>query len=178
MASRILLICSLAPARPLFPGDEPASPAALAGAGHLARDAACLTSPLLRARQTAAALALEARPDPALAEMDYGRWAGREIAQVLSDDPTGFARWRDDPDAAPHGGESFAAVVDRIAGWLRRQAQDGGNLVAVTHPAPIQAALIHVLGAPPQAAASIGVRPLSRMRLSHDGRRWSLLMAP
>lgn len=176
MASRILLICSLAPARPVFPGDDPAPEAALPGPHP--RPGPARTSPLRRAVQTADAMGLAAKPDPALAEMDYGAWAGQSAEQVLAQDPQGFARWQDDPHAAPHGGESFAAVVERMARWLQDRARLGESLLAVTHPAPIQAALVHVLGAPLAAARAIGVRPLSRMQLTHDGRRWSLLLLP
>lgn len=178
MANRILLICSLAPERPVFPGDEPAPAAALARVGRLAAGSDGVTSPLLRARQTAAALGLDARPDPALTEAGFGRWAGRAPEALLAEDPAGLALWREDPRSAPHGGESLAQVAARVAAWLERQAGQGGSLVAVTHPGPIQAALVHVLGAPLEAAGRIGVRPLSRTRLTHDGRRWSLLIEP
>lgn len=138
----------------------------------------CLISPLQRAARTAEALGLSGHPDPALAELDYGRWAGRSPESVLAEDPAGFALWRDDPHAAPHGGESFAAMAARMADWLQCRADEGRSLVAVTHPGPIQAALLHVLGAPLTAAPAIGVRPLSRTSLTHDGRRWSLRIAP
>lgn len=178
MANRILLICSLPPERAVFPGDDPAAGAALARVTPQPDPGECRVSPLRRAAQTAAALGLAATPDPALAEMHYGDWAGRSPEQLLAEDPAGFARWQGDPDAAPPGGESFAAVAARMAAWLQARADQGGSLLAVSHPAPIRAALLHVLGAPLQAAHAIGVRPLSRLQLTHDGRRWSLLLAP
>lgn len=178
MATRILLICSLPAERPVFPGDRPASARALARIGRIGVKGAPLTSPLLRARQTAAALGLAADPAPALAEADCGRWAGRTPEAVLAEDPAGFAQWHGDPHAAPHGGESFATMAARLADWLEAQRTGARDLVAVTHPGPIQAALIHVLAAPLSAARAIGVRPLSRTCLSHDGRRWSLLIEP
>lgn len=177
MTCHLTLICAAAPARPVFPADDPAAPAALARAGRVAPGRArCLVSPLLRARQTAAALGLAATPDPALREADFGAWAGQAVEAVLAADPAGFALWRTDPAAAPPGGESFAAMAARVTTWLEAQAAAGGRVLAITHPGPIQAALLAVLGAPPTAAARIGVRPLSRTRLSHDGARWSLLI--
>lgn len=178
MASRILLICSLPPARAVFPGDDPAAPAALARLAPGEDSGECRVSPLRRAVQTAQALGLEAVPDPALAEMDFGTWAGRSPESVLAEDPAGFARWRADAHAAPHGGESLAAVAARMAAWLQARAEAGGSLLAVSHPAPMQAALLQVLGAPLSAAPVIGVRPLARLRLGHDGRRWSVMLAP
>lgn len=178
MASRITLICSLPPARAVFPADEPAAPAALARLAPWPGGGPCHVSPLRRAAETAQALGLAATPHPALAEMDFGAWAGRSPEQVLAEDPAGFARWQGDPRAAPHGGESFAAVAARMAQWLQERAEAGGSLLAVSHPAPIQAAMLHVLGAPLASARAIGLRPLARVALSHDGRRWSLMLAP
>lgn len=211
MSCRITLICAAAPPRPVFPADEPAAPALLARVARLAAGrAGCVTSPLLRARQTTAALGLDARPEPALREADFGAWAGQAIAAVPAADPAGFAAWHHDPQVAPPGGESFAAMAARVAAWLEAQAagagrDDAGNrggdsgrnadcdenagdenagagrsgrgeLLAITHPGPIQAALLHVLAAPLASARRIGVRPLSQTRLSHDGSRWSLLI--
>lgn len=177
MNCRITLICAAAPSRPVFPADEAAAPAALARVAPLAAGRAiCVTSPLRRARQTAAALGLDAAVEPALRETGFGTWAGQEIEAVLAADPAGFAAWRADPAAAPPGGESFAAMAARVAGWLEAQAGGAREVLAITHPGPIQAALLHVLGAPAASASRIGVRPLSRICLSHDGRRWSLLI--
>lgn len=173
---RLLMIAAVAPAQALFPADPPAAPGPLARVAPLDAPGPALCSPLLRARQTAAALGLRAQIAPALAELDYGSWAGRSPEAVLADDPAGFARWRADPDAVPHGGESRAALIARVADWLETCRSPGGALVAVTHPGPIQAALLHVLGGAPEAADRIGVAALSQLRLSHDGRRWSVLL--
>jgi hypothetical protein len=40
----------------------------------------------------------------------------------------------------------------------------------------MQAALLHVLGAGTAEAGRIGVGSLSRLQLSHDGRRWSVVL--
>lgn len=175
---RLLMIAALAPAEALFPADPPAAPRALARTRPLAAPGRALCSPLLRARQTAAALGLVPEIVPALAELDYGVWAGRAPEAVLAEDPEGFALWRADPAAAPHGGESRLQLIARVADWLENCPGPGGAAIAVTHPGAIQAALIHVLGAPPEAADRIGASGLARLRLSHDGRRWSVLLEP
>jgi len=85
--------------------------------GGLAPDgiAAVLTSPLRRARQTAAAVAdalgtaMEERK--ALVETDFGGWEGLTFAEARERDPELHAAWLGDERAAPPGGESFAAVV-------------------------------------------------------------------
>lgn len=178
MTTRIWLICSAALARPGFPADEPAPQAGLAKLRRLpvGRNARCVSSPLLRARQTAEALGLNPTPDPALCEADYGIWAGCDIDTVLSRDPQGFAQWLVDPTAAPHGGDSFARLALRMGEWLAALTPQQGEIVAVTHPGPIQAAILHVLDAPLASARAIGVKPLSRTRLTHDSRRWSLVV--
>jgi probable phosphoglycerate mutase len=86
------------------------------------RTHAILASPLGRAARTAE-LAFGpgvARPEPALMEIDVGRWSGRRIADVLA-----TAGLPPEPDmltlysAAP-GGEGFAALAARCEGLLRR----------------------------------------------------------
>lgn len=180
MVSRITLICSLAEPGDRFPGNGAPSQTTLdrgsARVRALSDARACLTSPLSRAVMTAQALRLDALADPDLRELDYGGWAGLEIKTVLARFPEACAEWLSNPGAAPHGGESHAALAQRIAAWLERQAASRQSLIAVTHPGPIQAAVIHILGAPLSAMRQIAVKPLSRTRLSHDGRRWSVVL--
>ncbi|WP_170293942.1 histidine phosphatase family protein [Paracoccus limosus] len=176
MAVRLLLIAAVAPAGAQFPADPPAAPGPLSRVRPLERPGQAVSSPLLRARQTAAALGLQPVIEPALAEVDFGAWRGQSPEAVLQGDPAGFARWHADPAQAPHGGESFAAMSARVIDWLARIAGQAGTLVAVSHPGPMQAALLHVLGAGTAEAGRIGVGSLSRLQLSHDGRRWSVVL--
>lgn len=176
MTTRLLLICSAAPATAEFPADGPPSRAGLTRLAPLtpAAGTICLCSPLVRARQTADALGLSAQLATALRECDFGGWSGCDPARILAEDPAGFSAWLADPDAAPHGGESFAGMARRVVSWLQAQAEAAGPLVAITHPGPIRAMLLHVLGAPLTSASAIAVKPLSRTALTHDGRRWSV----
>ena len=130
-----------------------------------------LTSPALRARQTAEALGLAAEVVPALRDADFGRWAGRTLAEVEETDPDALALWLGDPAAAPHGGEPFTAVLDRTAQWLRSL---DGRVVAVTHPAIIRAAVVHALTAPAAGFWRVDVEPLGLTRLTGSGDRWTL----
>jgi broad specificity phosphatase PhoE len=86
-----------------------------------------------------------------------------------------LSAWLAEPDVAPPGGESVADTIRRMATWLDRHAGDATRLVAVSHPAVIRAAVVHVLGAPATSFWRIGVAPLGLVRLSHDGRRWMLM---
>jgi broad specificity phosphatase PhoE len=162
-----------------FPADEPldargrAEAAALAGA--LPGRAAALSSPTLRCRETAAAAGTpEPRVVEALAECDFGAWAGRTLAEVAAAAPADVGAWMDDPDAAPHGGESLARFARRVGEWLDGEAASDGCAVAFTHGGVVKAALVHALGAPLAAFWRIDVAPLSVTELhAHDG-RWTV----
>jgi len=159
-----------------FGADEPVDSRGLAAAGLLAgalpsgADVVC--SPALRCRQTAAAAGLAvASVDGALAECDFGAWAGRALSDVDEDDA---AQWMTDADARPHGGESLRAFAARVAAWLDAQALLAGRVIAVTHGGVVKAAVVHALGAPLDAFWRIDAAPLSLTELhAHDG-RWTL----
>lgn len=162
-----------------FPADEPLDERGRADAAQLAaalptrREA--LSSPALRCRQTAHAAGLaEPAIEPALRECDFGRWAGRTLADVHAAEPDAAAAWMRDPDACPHGGESLTRFAARVGGWLERQAGDEGRAVAITHGGVVKAAVVHALGAPLEAFWRIDVAPLSITELhAHDG-RWTV----
>lgn len=100
--------------------------------------AALYTSPLQRALHTAEpigrACRLEARVDAALREYDLGRWEGRSYRELYEVERF-WDRIREDPDFAPHGGESPRQVAERLAGALRRIATEhtGQRVVVVSH---------------------------------------------
>lgn len=180
MPAQLTLVCHAATSATraaAFPGDEPAETASLRQAAalraRLGRVTRAWTSPAQRARQTAAALGLQAEAAPALRDCDFGRWAGRTLAEVERDEPAALAVWLSDAAQAPHGGEPLAGVAARIAAWMQETARDG-RVVAVTHPAVIRAAIVHALGAPPASLWRIDVEPLSLTRLHHGSGGWSL----
>ncbi len=98
-----------------------AQAAALGGRIGAERFDRIIASPLLRARQTAAAVAGGRRVelDPRLVEMDYGRWEGRTYEEIEASDAARRARWVADPatNACP-GGESGDDVATRAGGFL------------------------------------------------------------
>lgn len=135
--------------------------------------ATALCGPARCARQTAAALALPAAIEPALADCDYGAWRGRRLADIAHDAPAQLHAWLTDPAAAPHGGESFDAVRRRVAAWLDRLP--AGDIVAITSAAVIRAALAHAAGAAPESAWRADVAPLSTVELARDAHGWSVV---
>lgn len=106
--------------------------------------AAVLSSPLRRARQTAAAVA-EATGAPlvvrdGLIETDFGAWEGLTFTEARDRDPALHARWLGSEDVAPPRGESFAVVARRIATERAAVVEEfaGATVVLVTHVTPIK----------------------------------------
>src|SRR3984957_7735131 len=118
MTPRLKLICHASTAAlrtSAFPANEPLDVQGrqkLAGLPHRTHYAdRYLTSPALRAVQTAEALKLAARVEPMLRDCDYGRWTGRALDEVQAEEPEAVAEWLRDPQAAPHGGESVVGLT-------------------------------------------------------------------
>ena len=181
MSARLTLIChasTSAVRQVAFPADEPIDRQGQSKAATLAevlrRIDAAWTSPALRARQTAAALQLEATINPALKDVDLGRWAGRSFADVQETEPEEMAAWTSRSDAAPHGGESVIALLERISGWLDALKQEDGRIVAVTHPAVIRAAIVLGIDAKPISFWRIDIAPLCRVSIQGNASHWTL----
>jgi ribonuclease H / adenosylcobalamin/alpha-ribazole phosphatase len=109
--------------------------------------AAVISSPLGRARQTAAAVASasgrQVEVHEGLVETDFGDWERLTFLEAAERDPELHRRWLGDPSVAPPNGESFDAVHARV-----RRARDelverhaGETLVLVSHVTPIKSLL-------------------------------------
>jgi broad specificity phosphatase PhoE len=115
----------------------------------LPHPARLVTSPLLRARETAEELAAVSgvRPeiDDRWIELDYGRLDGLPASALDAD---GWRTWRDDPAHVPAGGESLAALGVRVRAACEDLAADAaaGDVVVVSHVSPIKAAVAWALG--------------------------------
>jgi len=112
-----------------------------------------VTSPLARARETAAIVAgvigLEPEVDDRWAETDAGDWTDRPFAEIVAEDPERFAAFtRVDPGFAFPGGESFADHQARVADAARDLAArtDGGRALVVCHGVTIRLALLAIHG--------------------------------
>ncbi|MFM0591981.1 histidine phosphatase family protein [Paraburkholderia dilworthii] len=145
-------------------------------------DATAFVSPAGCARETASALGLTATVDAHLADLNYGSWHGRRLADLMTEAPQELAAWTRDPDAAPHGGESFSQLVMRTGEWLETliertshtsQANEIHNVVAVTHAPVLRAAIVSVLGASPAVFPRIEIAPLSVIELRCSRRGWT-----
>jgi probable phosphoglycerate mutase len=120
--------------------------------GKLAKVDAVYSSPLERARETAAPIAaargLKVQVERGLLELDVGDWTGEELKKlrrtpewkVVQRYPSGFRF---------PSGESFVELQARIVAAIDRlvAAHPGGTVVAVSHADTIKAAVVHALGA-------------------------------
>src|SRR5215467_7106960 len=99
MTTRLHLLCSASTSSVssiAFAADEPLDPRGRESLSRLGRLPSCdivLRSPALRAAQTAEGLGLEAIAEPLLRDCDFGRWAGRSLAEVQSQAPEAVADW-------------------------------------------------------------------------------------
>ena len=101
-----------------FPADDPLDAPGLADASaararlSIPDNAATLVSPAVCARDTASALGLDAIVHEGLADMDYGVWHGRRLADLAVEAPLELAAWTHDPDAAAHPGARAVPLTD------------------------------------------------------------------
>ena len=129
--------------------------------------AAVVSSPLDRARQTAAVVAERlGRPvvvDDGWVELDFGSWEGLTYAEVRDRDPDGLTGWLSaavdgtDDGPAPHGGETFAACAARVTSARDAlvAAYPGGTVLVVSHVTPIKTVAGLVLGSPQRAMSAL-----------------------
>jgi broad specificity phosphatase PhoE/ribonuclease HI len=116
---------------------------------------AVLSSPLSRARVTAAAVAsalgLPVVIEDGLIETDFGAWDGYTFAEVQQRWPAELTAWLGSPDVAPPGGESFTDVQVRVGRARERilTAYPGQPVVVVSHVTPIKLLLREALDASP-----------------------------
>ena len=131
-----------------------------------------ISSPLLRARQTAQATAeltgLEVSIDERWAELDYGEWDGIPITEVRASD---WQRWRADTDFAPPEGESLAQLNSRVNAACNDLAAEAAdrNVAVFTHVSPIKSAVRWALGASDEISWHLHVSQAQITRIGFRG---------
>ena len=119
--------------------------------GELKRVDAVYTSPLERARETAAPIgtATGRRPkvERGLLECEFGEWTGADLPKLMKKPEWQTVQRAPSTFQFP-GGESFSAMQHRIVSTLDRLRAShlGGTIVCVSHADPIKAAVAHALG--------------------------------
>ena len=135
----------------LAPRGEQQAEEAAGRIAQLPRVDALYTSPLERARETAAPIArATGRPavvERGLLECDFGDWTGLELKK-LSKLPEWTTVQRSPSTFRFPGGESFTGmqtrIVSAVSGLVARHP--GGVVVCVSHADPIKAAIAHAMG--------------------------------
>lgn len=127
-----------------------------------------VASPLRRTMATAEALGLPVETDDRLMEVDYGIFDGVAMADVPR---VVWNAWLTDPHFVPEGGESFAALGERVraaAADLVSAACDG-HVVVVSHVSPIKAMCAWALGIGDEAQWRFSVSQASISRIGFRG---------
>lgn len=157
-----------------FPGDEPLDDAGLrdlAAVTDFPRANRVLSGPEARSISTAQVFGTEISVEPALADIDYGRWSGLEMTDLPDADAMA---WPSDPAFVPPGGESLDALFSRVETWLSDVGSTPGRTLAVTSPAVVRAVVVLVLDAPIRSFWRVDVSPLTRTSVSHRGGVWTV----
>lgn len=143
---------------------------------------ALVTSDLMRCRQTAepiaAALGIEAVPDPRLRERHFGVFQGRTWGEILREDADRAARWQArDPDLEVEGGETLRAFARRVEEALASLAAAhlGRTLVVVTHGGVLDVAHRLARGLPLEAPRDFEIANASLNRLRWEDDRLSMV---
>ncbi len=116
---------------------------------------AVYTSPAWRAEQTARVVArvlgAPVRRRSLLRDLDYGRYAGALVADVMREEPELLERWRNRPETVTfENGENLAHLRERISRFIAKAAADhpDGTVLAASHDSPIRMAASIALGLP------------------------------
>ena len=126
-----------------------------------------ITSPLLRARQTADLIAAETglavEIDELFAECSFGEWDGHTFTEVRDKWPEEMADWLASTSVAPPGGESFDACQARVRRGLRGLLDRylGETVVVVAHVTPIKLLVTDAVGAPVDSVYRMELPPCS-----------------
>lgn len=139
---------------------------------------ALYTSPLSRARDTAAPcariLGVAPRAVEDLREIGLGAWEGETVEAVLARDGNAYQRWLDTPvDHPPPGGEALPALAARVgralAALADRHAEE--RVLVVSHGGAIGSVLCGWLGQPLNTIWSLRLANASITRVTLPGGR-------
>jgi probable phosphomutase (TIGR03848 family) len=139
----------------------------------LARVDAVYTSPLERARETAAPIAkargMKAHVDKGLLECDFGDWTGAELKKLMKLPEWNTVLRAPSTFRFPNG-ESFTEMQGRIVSTLDRlrAAHEGGVVVCVSHADPVKAAVAHAMGTHIDLFQRIVISPCSITAIAYS----------
>ena len=113
---------------------------------------AVVSSPRLRALETATALGLPVATDERLRELDFGAFEGRTYEEIEQSEPELFRAWMETPTQVRFpGGESYADLRERAVTALDELRAEHESTLVVTHGGVIRAGLATWLELPDHA---------------------------
>ena len=124
-----------------------------------------LTSPLLRARETAALAGFDGEVDPDLVEWDYGAYEGLTSAQIQAERPR-WTLWTE----GVIDGEGAADVGRRVDRVIERIRLVDGDTLCVAHGHVLRVLTARWLGLPPAGGRlfALGTGTVSILGWEHD----------
>ncbi|MGC4154811.1 MAG: histidine phosphatase family protein [Propionicimonas sp.] len=125
-------------------------------------------------RQTAAVPDAEATVLDDLRGPGFGSWQGLSLHQVVECDPVGLQAWLSDPAAVPHGGESLAVHLARVAALLDAVEWPERGAIVVAPALTVRAACIHALAAGERSLLHLDIAPGTTARISRTRGTWRL----
>ncbi len=140
--------------------------------GTLPAGGRIVTSPLRRARQTAEAIAtalgeVTVAVDDRWAETDFGHAEGRTFAEVeVSDPDLAAALLRGETMIDWPGGESAAALAERVQRAWIDLGDAPGPVIVVSHAGPLRIAMALADGIPPSAVALFAPGAIARRSIT------------
>ncbi len=132
------------------------------------------TSPLKRARQTAAILSAKTgfkpHPDARIKELNFGNWEGKTAAELIAQNDKNFRSWLEGQWKTPKGGESLAELNRRVRAFLKDcvKKHKGKKIAIVSHGGPLRMMILLALGLGAQAFFSFGLEPATFLILNLD----------
>lgn len=152
------------------PLDDVGRDQATAVANHVGPVDELISSPLLRAVQTAEAFGVPFEQDERWVELSYGRFEGMSSTEAMSAEA--WEQWRLDPNYVPDGGESLVDLDERVRSAceaIAERARDH-DVAIVTHVSPIKSAVAWAIGAPIDIAWRSHLSQASVCRIEIRGR--------
>jgi probable phosphoglycerate mutase len=132
-------------------------------------DAKIVSSPLMRAQQTALAISPTIKIDERFIELDYGSWDGVPMSAI---DPAQWAGWRTDPHFRPPNGETLVELDERVRPALEEMREEAmeSHIVIVSHVSPIKSAVTWALGTGPETTWRMHLERASMCRVAVTSR--------
>ena len=137
-------------------------------------DATVISSPLLRARETASFICDDFSIDESFIELNYGQWDGRAMSEIPQEL---WREWQKNPHFCPPGGESLVELDARVQPALNALIDRASthDVVVVSHVSPIKSAITWALGVGPDITWRCRLDRASMCRIAMTPRGPSLV---